>query len=133
MYHRISRFILVAFAFLSLVACKKKPAQIAFPQTNIELGTLFTNDASHSLEVEFQNQGDEDLVIKYVFPSCDCVTVEHVDSVVAGGKKGAITVNYDFSPYSPRQINRSIVIYSNSADTICHYVNFHALLKHADN
>ena len=130
---RMSHIVWVALAIVSLVACGEKPAQIFFPQANIDLGTVFTNDAIHSLDVEFRNKGDKDLVIKNVFPSCDCVSVEDFDKVVAGGKKGKITLKYDFSIYAPGDIKRSISIFSNSADTTRHDVYFHALMKYAKN
>lgn len=134
MRHRMSHIVWVALvAVATLAACEKKPAQISISQTDIDLGTVFTNDAAHSLDVEFRNVGDEDLVINSVWPSCECVTVERFDSIVGGGKKGTIRVNYNFSIYPPGDIERSISISSNSADTAYHDVYFHALLKYANN
>ena len=134
MRHRMSHIVWVALvAIVSLAACEKKPAQISFPQTDIDLGTMFTNDAAHSLDVEFRNEGNENLIINSVFPSCECVTVERFDTIVRGGKKGKITLNYNFSIYPPGDIERSITISSNSADTAHHEVYFHALLKYANN
>lgn len=133
MRHRMRPIVRVALvAIISLVACEKKPAQISFSQTDIDLGTVYTNDAIHSLDIEFKNRGDEDLVISSVWPSCECVTVERYDTIVAGGKKGKITVNYNFSIYPPGDIERSISIGSNSADTTNHEVFFHATLKYAN-
>ena len=133
MRHRMSHIVWAALAAVSLAACEKKPAQISFLQTDIDLGTVYTNDAAHSLDVEFRNKGDEPLVINSVWPSCECVTVERFDTIVRGGRNGKITLNYDFSIYPPGDIERSISISSNSADTMYHDVYFHALLKYANN
>ena len=122
----------MAVLVMTLAACERKPAQIDFPQTEIDLGTVFTNDAIHSLDVEFRNQGDEDLVISSVWPSCECVTVERYDTVVAGRKKGKITLKYNFSIYAPGDLERSISVGSNSADTSYHDIYFHAKLKYAN-
>lgn len=134
MRHRMCPSVWVALlAIASLVACEKRPAQISFSQTEIDLGTVYTNDAIHSLDIEFQNRGDEDLVISSVWPSCECVTVERFDTIVAGGKEGKITVKYNLSIYPPGDIERSISITSNSADTTNHDVFIHATLKYANN
>lgn len=123
-----------AMAVLAMVcmACERKPAQISFPQTEIDLGTVFTNDAIHTVDVEFENVGDEKLTISSVWPSCDCVTVERFDSVVGGGRKGIISVRYNFSIYPPGDIERMITVTSNSVDTTEHEIYFHAFLKYAN-
>gem|GEM_PF-2528701 len=131
MRHRVAQAVLAVFA-VTLTACEKKPAQISFAQTEIDLGTIFTNDAIHTYDVEFRNVGDEPLTISSVWPSCDCVKVERYDTVVAGGKTGTIRVGYDLSIYPPGDIERMITVSSNSADTTDHEVFFHAHLKYAN-
>ena len=124
--------IFVALFLLAFVSCEKKPPLISFSQTEIDLGTMATNDAIHTYDVEFTNEGNDDLVIQAVFPSCECVTVECFDTITSGGKKGAIHLRYNFSIYPPGDIERSITVTSNSSDTIRTEVFLHAKLKYAD-
>ena len=129
---RLSGFIVTLCFGLFLTSCERKPALISFQQTEIDLGTVVTNDAIHTYDVEFTNVGDDDLKIKAVFPSCECVTVEGYDTITHGGKKGAIHLKYDFSIYPPGDIERSITVTSNSSDTCRTEVFLHAKLKYAD-
>ena len=124
--------ILVTLFLLTAVGCEKKPPLISFTTTDIDLGTIVTNDAIHTYDVEFTNTGDEKLIIQTVFPSCECVTVEGFDTITSGGKKGAIHLRYDFSIYPPGDIERSITVTSNSTDTCRTEVFLHAKLKYAD-
>lgn len=129
--HSVGLAVLVLWTMACSVSCERKPAQIFFPQTEIDLGTVFTDDAIHTVDVEFQNTGGEKLVISSVWPSCDCVTVERFDSIVGGGKKGKISLRYNFSIYPPGDIERFVTVTSNSVDTTDHEVYIHAFLKYA--
>lgn len=107
---------------------KGKP-QIDFVQTEIDLGDVDVAEAKFVCDVECKNIGGDTLVIKTVLASCNCMVPDTRRQAIAPGETGHLEVRLDFTGYQPGPIERSITVYSNSADADEHEIFFHCNLK----
>lgn len=92
--------ILSLFAALLLVlSCQ--PAHAAakgdarFATTTIDMGTISENGGAKSVQFQFTNIGDGNLVIVGASAQCGCTRPEYSEAPVAPGKKGSVKVTYN--------------------------------------
>jgi uncharacterized protein DUF1573 len=88
-----------------------KAPKLVVKDKNLDFGEVIHGEKT-SLTVPVLNQGDAPLEIKDVKPSCGC-TVADFPKVIAPGKSGAITLEFDSSERPPGYQSFRVAIYSN--------------------
>lgn len=88
-------------------------SKIEFSKETHDYGTI-KYGADGSCTFEFQNTGNEPLIISNAKGSCGCTVPEWPKEPIAPGAKGKITVKYDTK--RPGAINKSVTITSNAVN-----------------
>ena len=104
-----------AFVMLMLLAFSlnvNAQAKLKFTETKKDLGKVKKGDVV-SAEYEFQNEGDQPLIISSYEVECSCTTAEFPKQPIAPGQSGKIIVKFDTKSAYDRQ-DRKVVIVSNS-------------------
>lgn len=109
----------IALALIAtLVACsnaiQQKKAQIAFPNTELDLGKL---EYEHPKTVSFDviNPGETPLVIFDVKTSCGCTVPSWDKKPIKPGKQGSIEVTYDSD--FPGRFKKTIAVFYNGVNS----------------
>ena len=89
---KIGLFIVLLSA--SVLVMAKGPA-IKFEKTTHDFGQVEENGGIVKYDFEFENIGDEPLVISRVGTTCGCTTPEWTKTPVEPGQKGHISVAYN--------------------------------------
>lgn len=87
--------------------------QITFETKSHDFGTIKEVDGVVECEFEFQNTGDEPLVILDVRTSCGCTTPSYPREPIAPGVKNKIKVSYNPAG-RPGEFDRTVKIYTNA-------------------
>lgn len=88
---------------------------IEFQNHEINCGELAYN-THQTIRIEFQNTGQQPLIIANVSSSCGCAKPEWNKKPVFPGEKGEISIDYHAS--GKGAFNRSIVVQSNASNSI---------------
>lgn len=88
---------------------------IEFQNHEINCGEL-TYDTYQTIRIEFQNTGQQPLIIANVSSSCGCAKPEWNKKPVAPGEKGEISIDYHAS--GKGAFNRSVFIQSNASNSM---------------
>ncbi len=111
----IVSFLLVLLSAVAVTA--GGGAVIAFETKSHDFGTIKEADGPVSCEFEFQNAGDEPLVIFDVTASCGCTRPEYPKDPIAPGKKAKMKVTYNPAG-RPGEFERKVKIRSNTSKRI---------------
>lgn len=94
----------------------KKGASLKFEKEIELLDTLYVNELEpQSLEIEFENQGDEPLILSHVRGCCGTRIISWTKEPVMPGDKGKIEVEFRVAP-RPHRISRTVSVVSNDAE-----------------
>ncbi|HBX51668.1 MAG: hypothetical protein A2W98_05765 [Bacteroidetes bacterium GWF2_33_38] len=111
------RIFFVAFAFMIMniqtVFSQQKTANISFFETTHDFGSIKEADGNVTCVFEFNNTGNQPLILSNVKASCGCTTPEWTKEPIAPGAKGSIKATYN-PARRPGQFNKSITVTSNS-------------------
>jgi len=100
----------------SLFSQEKKGAKLKFEKESETLGTLYTHELEPiKLEIEFENQGDEPLVLSYVRGCCGTRIKDWTKEPILPGEKGTVEAEFRLAP-RPHRISRTISIMSNDPE-----------------
>ncbi len=88
-------------------------AKIEFKEETINYGEVYKGVDSGKRVFEFQNVGNEPLVIKDAKSSCGCTVPSFSKEPIAPGKKGVIEVQYNMNP---GPISKTITVESNAVN-----------------
>jgi len=102
----IALFLLSALAFA-------KPA-IRFKSTSIDFGQAASGKIV-DIVFEFENSGDDVLIIKNIIPACGCTTAALTKKEYQPGEKGTITSKFNTSGYNGKVV-KTITVNSNDAN-----------------
>ena len=114
------RRILVAFWALILSAVTMVAGdgpQITFETKSHDFGTIKESDGVAECVCEFQNTGDEPLVLLDVRTSCGCTTPSYPSDPIAPGVKSKIKVSYNPAG-RPGEFERTVKIFTNAKKRI---------------
>ncbi|MEE0975711.1 MAG: DUF1573 domain-containing protein [Muribaculaceae bacterium] len=114
------RRILVAFWTLILSAVTMVAGdgpQITFETKSHDFGTIKESDGVAECVFEFQNTGDEPLVLLDVRTSCGCTTPSYPRDPIAPGVKSKIKVSYNPAG-RPGEFERTVKIFTNAKKRI---------------
>lgn len=104
--------VIASFSF-KIGYSQQKTANISFTEISHDFGTIKEADGKVTCTFEFNNTGNEPLVLSNVKASCGCTTPEWTREPIAPGAKGEIKATYDPNR-RPGKFNKSITITSNS-------------------
>jgi Protein of unknown function (DUF1573)/HYDIN/CFA65/VesB-like, Ig-like domain len=104
-------WILVMLLSTALLA---KPA-IKFKNTTVDFGEMASGKIVN-INFEFENTGNETLIIKNIIPSCGCTTAELPKKDYKPGEKGTIASKFNTSGYNGKVI-KTITVTCNDPDT----------------
>ncbi len=97
--HRKTRIIYLLIALLSCCGMayseQRGKAEMTFPETVHDFGTVKENGGPVSVEFSFTNTGDANLVVYDATAECGCTTPEYPKAPIAPGKTGNIKVTYN--------------------------------------
>lgn len=108
----MKKFMIVALMSLSAVAFAK--SAIKFKNTTIDFGEVSSGKIV-DIVFEFENAGDDVLLIKNVIPACGCTTAALTKKEYQPGEKGTIVSKFNTSGYNGKVI-KTITITSNDGD-----------------
>ncbi|MFO8235020.1 MAG: DUF1573 domain-containing protein [Bacteroidales bacterium] len=98
------------------LANKKGDPILKFKTENnrIQLDTMYLNDMDDevNLEIEFENKGDEPLVVNKVSGCCGTQVKDWTKSPISPGNKGKINIEFRVPP-RPHKISRTVKAISN--------------------
>jgi hypothetical protein len=115
---KLSVFVLVTFLITvvssaGVFAQEKKGARLKFEKESEQLGTLITNELEPmKIKIEFENDGDEPLVLSYVRGCCGTRINDWTKEPIMPGEKGMIEAECRFTP-RPQRISRTVSVMSN--------------------
>lgn len=99
-----------------LFSQEKKGAELKFEKDMELLDTLYVNELeTQKLEIEFENKGDEPLVLSYVRGCCGTRIKSWTKEPVMPGEKGKIEVEFRLAP-RPHKISRTVSVMSNDPE-----------------
>ena len=109
--------ILFLFAISTVViAQENKGAELTFSKEQEDIGQILTSDVKpYSLEIEFENSGNEPLIISNVRGCCGTRIKDYPKEPVMPGEKANVTVEFRLAP-RPHRVSRTVSIMSNDAD-----------------
>ncbi len=82
----------------------------------IDIGTIYIGEKNEvNLEIEFENTGEQPLVVSHVRACCGTRVVDWTKEPISPGEKGVIEVHFRVAP-RPHNINRSVIAMSNDPD-----------------
>ena len=100
----------------SLFSQEKKGAKLKFEKDSEVLGTLYAHELEPiKLKIEFENEGDEPLVLSHVRGCCGTRIKDWTKEPILPGEKGAVEAEFRLAP-RPHRISRTISIMSNDSD-----------------
>lgn len=102
----ITFFIILLFSFFLF-----SKATIKFEKTNVDFGKVEEGNFAN-IQFNFENTGDDLLVIKRVLPSCGCTHVGLKKKEYKPGEKGVIKVKFNPAGYYGR-ITKAVTVHSN--------------------
>lgn len=111
----IFSLVVVIMSVVSMLA--GEGAAIVFETKSHDFGTVKEADGEVSCEFDFQNTGDEPLVILDVRTSCGCTTPDYPRDPIAPGKMGKIKVTYNPNG-RPGEFERTVKIFTNAKKRI---------------
>lgn len=88
-------------------------AKIEFKEETINYGEVYKGVDSGKRTFEFQNIGNEPLIIKDAKSSCGCTVPSFPKEPIAPGKKGVIEVQYNMNP---GPISKTITVETNAVN-----------------
>lgn len=103
---------IVAFLLLTAVAYAK--STIKFKNTTVDFGEV-SSGKTIDIVFEFENAGNEVLLIKNIIPSCGCTTAALAKKEYQPGEKGTIVSKFNTSGYNGKII-KTITVSSNDGD-----------------
>ncbi len=82
----------------------------------IDLGTIYIDELEEiNLEIEFENTGDEPLIISNVRACCGTRVKDYPKEPISPGDRGVIEVHFRLAP-RPHNISRTVITQSNDPD-----------------
>ncbi|MBW6480706.1 MAG: DUF1573 domain-containing protein [Bacteroidales bacterium] len=106
-------FFIIALSCNSVLAQEKKGAKLKFEKESEQLGTLVTNELEPmKIKIEFENEGDEPLVLSYVRGCCGTRINDWTKEPIMPGEKGMIEAECRFAP-RPQKVSRTVSVMSN--------------------
>lgn len=115
-YYFISIFFIGVFTANVYSQEAKQGARLKFEKEIELLDTLYVNELEpQKLEIEFENEGDEPLVLSYVRGCCGTRIKSWTKEPIMPGEKGKIEVEFRVAP-RPHRISRTVSVMSNDAD-----------------
>ena len=79
----------------------------------IDLGTIYIDELEEvNLEVEFENTGNQPLVVSHVRACCGTRVIEYTEEPINPGEIGTIKVRFRLAP-RPHNISRTVIAMSN--------------------
>ncbi len=82
----------------------------------IDLGTIYLDELEDvNLEVEFENKGNEPLIISNVRACCGTRVMDYPEEPINPGETGVIEVHFRLAP-RPHNISRTVITQSNDPD-----------------
>ncbi len=99
-----------------------KGAVLEFTKENTDLGTLYTDELELiKMDVEFENKGNEPLVVSSVRGCCGTRIVDYTKQPILPGQKGKVSIEFRLAP-QPHMVSRRVSIMSNDARGIRDYL-----------
>ncbi len=90
--------------------------KLTFTQTSYNFGVIRSGDkVSHTFE--FENTGEEPLVLTKVETTCGCTATQWTREPLQAGQKGQITVTFDSTGKTGSQL-KVVTVYSNALTPI---------------
>jgi len=96
-------------------AAAQKPAEIKFDKLTHNFGKFSEKEPVVSCTFDFQNVGEEPLVINQAIASCGCTVPEYTKTPIQPGEKGQIKVTYNGTGKFPGHFKKSITVRTNGA------------------
>ena len=82
----------------------------------IDVGTIYIGDDNEiHLEIEFENTGDQPLVVSHVRACCGTRVLDWTKEPVKPGESGFIKIHFRLAP-RPHNISRTVIAMSNDPD-----------------
>ena len=111
----IFSLVVVIMSVVSMLA--GEGAAIVFETKSHDFGTIKEADGAVSCTFDFQNTGDEPLVLLDVRTSCGCTTPSYPRDPIAPGVKSKIKVSYNPAG-RPGEFERTVKIFTNAKKRI---------------
>jgi uncharacterized protein YdeI (BOF family) len=108
----MKKLMIVALWLLTAVAFAK--STIKFANTTVDFGEVSSGKIV-DIVFEFENTGDDVLLIKNVIPSCGCTTAALTKKEYQPGEKGTIVSKFNTSGYNGKVI-KTITVASNDGE-----------------
>jgi len=108
----MKKLMLLSLLLLSTIAFAK--STIKFANTTVDFGEV-SSGKTIDIVFEFENAGDDVLLIKNVIPSCGCTTAALTKKEYQPGEKGTIVSKFNTSGYNGKVI-KTITVASNDGD-----------------
>ncbi len=106
-------FIVIVLLSFNGYAQEEKGAKLKFEKESEQLGTLLTSELEpFKLKIQFENEGDEPLVLSYARGCCGTRIKDWTKEPVMPGEKGFVEAEFRLSP-RPHRVNRTISVMSN--------------------
>ncbi|TVQ93681.1 MAG: DUF1573 domain-containing protein [Bacteroidetes bacterium] len=113
---RIPVFVFCLLLSAGLFSQEKNSAKLKFEKDIEPLGTLFIHELeTQKLEIEFENEGDEPLILSYVRGCCGTRIKSWTKEPVMPGEKGKIEIEFRLAP-RPHRISRTVSVMSNDPE-----------------
>ncbi len=115
----IRRIVVFTFCLLlsaGLFSQERKGAKLKFEKEMELLDTLYIHELeTQKLEIEFENDGDEPLILSYVRGCCGTRIKSWTKEPVMPGEKGKIEIEFRLAP-RPHRISRTVSVMSNDPE-----------------
>ncbi len=106
-------FIVIVLLSFNGYAQEEKGAKLKFEKESEQLGTLLTSELEpFKLKIQFENEGDEPLVLSYARGCCGTRIKDWTKEPVMPGEKGFVEAEFRLSP-RPHRVSRTISVMSN--------------------
>jgi hypothetical protein len=111
----IKNILFFSLVILTLSVSASGPT-LSFVKESEDLGTLYTDALEPVvLNIEFENTGNQPLVISAVRGCCGTRITDYTKSPVRPGEKGFVKAEFRLTP-QPHKINRTVSIMSNDSN-----------------
>lgn len=91
-------------------------SQIKFKETTVDFGEIDSGQVV-DLNFEFENAGDDVLIIKNISTSCGCTAAKLLKKEFQPGEKGTIPVKFNSRGYQGK-VTKSITVATNDKDNV---------------
>jgi hypothetical protein len=105
---------LILLSVFSFSLYAQEGPKIVFKTMVLDYGEVVVGQDSGFGTFEFKNTGNQPLVIKKVYATCDCMIPKKPSGPIAPGQKGVIEVKYDVSKKREGPIRKTITVSSNA-------------------